>query len=608
MTRVGRRPVFAVALALGALCAVPSFVRAAPGDLDTSFGGDGTVLAQFDQEAGANAVAAQPDGSIVAAGTYSEAQFAQFAVARWLADGTPDPGFSDDGDGQFHRQFAAGPGPANGVALQSDGAIVAAGGILDQQEGDGEVALLRLTAAGVPDATFGSDGEVTTEFAGGDAEADAVTVLPDGTIVAVGELDTGAGSEFAIARYGVDGTLLWQTTTQFADGAARAADVVIEPDRIIAIGTVVTPSGSARFALAGYTLAGDLDPTFGNGGTQDTAFVGGGAVGRGAVLANTGQILVAGDFTAAIGNARFALARYTADGQLDITFQTEGRTTTPFSQANAFGADVVQEPCGGLVVGGLAFEFSFGHQAFALAGYGADGTLNPGFGTGGTQTTRFATDEGSGTAVTLAPGDKPVIAGPITSRGDIQFGVARYEGSCVTPPPPPPSPPPSPPPPPPPPPPLPRPPERTALATIKTTAALLRTDRTVRIVLRCRTVRLPRCRGVLGLTERPRSTPSRGRKRSTFVSLGRARYSIAKGRRVTVILRVSRGAQRALGRRRRVAARGTARTRQPSGATRTAARGINVLVAAVPRLRAAGIDPADLAERSGHTVETATKH
>ena len=249
MTRVGRRPAFALALALVALCALPSFVTAAPGDLDTSFGGDGTVLGAFDQPAGANAVVAQPDGSIVAAGTYSEAQLAQFALARWLADGTPDPGFS--GDGQFHQQFAAGAGAANGVALQSDGAIVAAGAILDDQEGDGEFALLRLTAAGVPDASFGSDGEVTTEFAGGDAEVEAVTVLPDGTIVAVGDLDTAAGSEFAIARYDVDGTLLWQTTTRFAEGAARAADVVIEPDRIVAVGTVVTPSGSVRFALAG---------------------------------------------------------------------------------------------------------------------------------------------------------------------------------------------------------------------------------------------------------------------------------------------------------------------------------------------------------------------
>jgi hypothetical protein len=113
---------------------------------------------------------------------------------------------------------------------------------------------------------------------------------------------------------------------------------------------------------------------------------------------------------------------------------------------------------------------------------------------------------------------------------------------------------------------------------------------------------------VLGLTALPRSTPSRGRKGAASVSLGRARYSIGKGRRVTVIVRVSRREQPALGLRRRVAARGAARTRQPSGATRTAARGIRVLIADGPRLRGAGIDPADLAEMSGHTVETATKY
>jgi hypothetical protein len=62
------------------------------------------------------------------------------------------------------------------------------------------------------------------------------------------------------------------------------------------------------------------------------------------------------------------------------------------------------------------------------------------------------------------------------------------------------------------------------------------------------------------------------------MSLGRARYSIAKGRRATKILRVSRRARRALGGWRRVAAHGTARTRQPSGATRTAARRVHVLI------------------------------
>jgi hypothetical protein len=51
-----------------------------------------------------------------------------------------------------------------------------------------------------------------------------------------------------------------------------------------------------------------------------------------------------------------------------------------------------------------------------------------------------------------------------------------------------------------------------------------------------------------------------------------------------VILKATSEAQRKLGRRWRVAARGAAHTRQPNGATRTATRGIDVLIAVVLRL------------------------
>jgi uncharacterized delta-60 repeat protein len=298
----------------------------------------------------------------------------------------------------------------------------------------------------------------------------------------------------AHTRACADGTLLWQTTTPFAEGRAVASDVVVQPGRIVAVGVVFPPTGP-RFALAGYELTGDQDATFRNSGTQDTAFPGDGAGGSGAVLTSGGQILVAGQFGAA--EETFALARYTASGQLDTTFQTEGQTTTPFSQGDAGAVDVVQEPCGALAAGGGIVSPT---ELFALAGYGADGTLNAGFGTAGTQITAFPNVGASASAFALAPGDKLVAAGGTTGPGTPQFAVARYEGSC--PPPPPPPPPPAPPPP---------PPARTALATIKTTAALLREDRTVRIALRCRTVRLARCRGILRLGALPRSTPSRGR-------------------------------------------------------------------------------------------------
>ena len=69
-------------------------------------------------------------------------------------------------------------------------------------------------AAGDLDGTFGTGGKVTTDFAGNGDEARAVALQPDGKIVAAGGA-LGATVDFALARYGPDGTL---DTTFGADG------------------------------------------------------------------------------------------------------------------------------------------------------------------------------------------------------------------------------------------------------------------------------------------------------------------------------------------------------------------------------------------------------
>jgi uncharacterized delta-60 repeat protein len=144
-------------------------------------------------------------------------------VARWLPDGTPDPAFS--GDGRFTLQVGGAPSTADAVALQPDDKIVVAG------VAGTDLALLRLLPDGTPDPAFGTGGQVTTPFAGADSAAQAVTVLSDGTIVAVGLVSTPLSGAFAIARYAADGMLLWQTTTAFAEGPrAVASDVVVQPD------------------------------------------------------------------------------------------------------------------------------------------------------------------------------------------------------------------------------------------------------------------------------------------------------------------------------------------------------------------------------------------
>ena len=116
----------------------------------------------------ATAVAVQSDGKIVAAG-YAETFWfdsdltSDFALARYNADGSLDTTF--DSDGKLTTDFFGGGGrddEAIAVAVQSDGKIVAAG----YSSPNADFALARYNADGSLDTTFDSDGRLTTDFFG----------------------------------------------------------------------------------------------------------------------------------------------------------------------------------------------------------------------------------------------------------------------------------------------------------------------------------------------------------------------------------------------------------------------------------------------------------
>src|SRR5262249_9417543 len=140
------------------------------GTVDPLFGVNGTVPITFDGGLAVEAqdVAVQPDGRIVLAG-YTGPRFGSptdFAVARYLADGTPDPTFGTAGVvvtdwyGSTDRAYA--------VLIQSDGRIVVAGhaGTPAVSGSDNDFAVARYTAAGALDASFGTGGKVATGVAG----------------------------------------------------------------------------------------------------------------------------------------------------------------------------------------------------------------------------------------------------------------------------------------------------------------------------------------------------------------------------------------------------------------------------------------------------------
>jgi uncharacterized delta-60 repeat protein len=136
--------------------------------------------------------------------------------------------------------------------------------------------------------------------------------------------------------------------------------------------------------------AGDLDPTFGIGGKVVTDF-GAGSMNRveALTLQPDGKILLAGETQATpCSRSLLALARYNSDGTLDPGFGTGGEVTTDFDPIPALAAGICVEPDGRIVVVGKypvsPMGFPFASGLHVLlSAYQPNGTLDMTFGTGG---------------------------------------------------------------------------------------------------------------------------------------------------------------------------------------------------------------------------------
>lgn len=172
------------------------------GSLDSTFSADGQVLTSISEYGDfATSLAIQPDGKIIAAGhtqlgdpSYSNYDF---VVMRYNQDGTLDTGFGIDG--YVITSFGDSDDGANSVAIQPDGKIVAVG--QTSYLPDSDFALSRYHSDGTIDTTWGIDGKVTTDFNSGRSSGASVVIQPDGKIIALGGYDNGGQNDFALARY-----------------------------------------------------------------------------------------------------------------------------------------------------------------------------------------------------------------------------------------------------------------------------------------------------------------------------------------------------------------------------------------------------------------------
>jgi uncharacterized delta-60 repeat protein len=309
--------------------------------------------------------------------------FFAFPLSSALAAaGDLDTSFS--GDGQANTGFGT-AAQAEAVAMQ--GKKIMAGGFSTKATSD--FALVRYTAGGKRDLTFGKKGRASVDFGHDDTLTD-LAILSNGKILAVGEANkAGPGSQvFAIARFTVDGKLDrtfgggdGKVTTSFGDPAASAdAVVLLSGGRFAVAGGTGDPSGT-RFAVARYLPGGKLDTSFGGDGRVVTGFWPGDEVSEVRELVRWGDLLLAvGESAPVAGNFDVALARYGPDGKLDTLFGGGDGKATEDVSAWDYPQGAVLQKNGFFIVGGIT-EVAGGWDAMFLR-FNASGHLDLAWGGG----------------------------------------------------------------------------------------------------------------------------------------------------------------------------------------------------------------------------------
>jgi len=393
--------------------------------LDTSFNGTGFVTAPIGSATGAaRAVALQPDGKIVVAGTASNGSDDDLALMRLDTDGVHDSGFGFDGT--VLTDLAGRNDRAAALAVQPDGALVVAG-----TSGDGsdrEFVLVRYLPDGSLDASFGAGGIAVTDFGATEDVAGALVLQSDGGIVVAGYRwnDTQTETEFALARYLGNGTLDTgfgiggKVTTALGGTVTYPVALAPQPDGkvVLASGFFGPGSPNSDFIVVRYAADGSLDPTFNPGGATPgvrvTDFSGASEWASAVLVQPDGAIVVAGR-----SNSTLALARYTPDGSLDSSFGTNGRVT-PGVSVNSVGAVALQPDGKILVTAGIWNQTNTNHD-FGLVRFTSAGLLDM-----AVAKDAIGDEDDIPAALAVDPAGRVLVAGLSNAGVNTTTALARY--------------------------------------------------------------------------------------------------------------------------------------------------------------------------------------
>lgn len=307
-------------------------------------------------------IVVQRSGKVVVAATVEhvgamDARDRDIALARFNADGTLDTTFGTNGvvtldlsDGVLDGTTYVAD-TAWALTTYPDDRLVVTGARKRDGGTDTDFAVVRLSADGVRDMAFGTNGVASVDVNNRSASPRNATVLADGSIVMAGYMTDGGAVKPVLFKL----TPAGQLDTTFGAGGIYTETVL----------AVVTEAYAARlqgtsFVTAGYGRAstmesidwlslrisatGTRDLTYGNMGVARLDRMGFADNARDLAILPDNRVMLVGGGRSAESDSDGMIAVLTANGQPDTTWGTMGRRVFDFGGASDFFWAVALSP------------------------------------------------------------------------------------------------------------------------------------------------------------------------------------------------------------------------------------------------------------------------
>lgn len=423
-------------------------------ELDATFGNNGKVHTGFGtSQSKASAVAVQPDGKIIVGGSAYSANTnnswqndtENSVLVRYNADGSLDSTFGYNGKvmNDVYQFYYAEEWQTSvySIKILPNGKFLTYGKA--QLNYGQQTLLVQYNSNGSIDTSFGINGQVTSNSVPVEGAASLI-IQPDNKIVTLGVeyLQPSPGvyiSKFVVERFNDDGSIdssfatLGRVVTEFLFGYNSPTSIALQADgKIVAVGG--TPNN--RFAIARYTTNGLLDNTFDTDGKVTTSFgTGTNSYAKFVSIDSSGKIMVIGSMHNTTSNIySAAFARYNTNGSLDISFDGDGLATNPISATDSsvnFISALAQTDGKFIVITSADPYGSYNFAVdFVTRRYNSDGTTDLSFGVNGKVTTTI--QPGFNTANNIATqSDGKILVVGYSRPLDLTFNTVSKEFNVI---------------------------------------------------------------------------------------------------------------------------------------------------------------------------------